>query len=99
MQIIELSDGAASCHVVVPGTYQGEAMTGATALDAALECAWASDYFDRESGGEYHRRAMYPLELLAISFDGYSISHTVREWRMIYDGIIREPVIISQSEH
>ena len=99
MKIVFISDGAAFCNIVVPGVYRGEVMDERSALDAALNCAFAHDYFDRECAGEYERRIRSPSEVIRINFEGHHIAHTTGEWILIYDDIIREPVIISQSEY
>lgn len=97
--IVYLSDGAATCDVIVPGLYQGNLVGSAEALDLALDCACAADYFYREHGGEYKRRVRRLDETLTIVFDGHPISHTVRDWCLIYDGMVDCPRIIGQSEY
>jgi len=99
MKIVFISDGAAFCNIVVPGVYRGEVMDERAALDAALSCAFDHEYFDPDLGGEYERRVRSANEVLRINFEGHHIAHTTAEWTQIYEGIVREPVIISQSEY
>ena len=99
MKIVFISDGVAFCNVAVPGVYRGELMDDHSARDAALSCAFSCDYFERESGEEYQSHVRSSREVLRIDFGGHHITHTIGEWAHIYDGVVNEPVIISQSEY
>lgn len=99
MLILKLDNGAASCHVMMPGFYDGKLMDGEDGRQAAMDHAIACEYFDASDRANIAAIPIRGDAKVGITWDCGKIVHTAEEWCAIYDCIIREPTIICQSEY
>jgi len=90
--IYKLNDGSASCHIICNWQPQMR--------DKILNTPGLSDYFEQDFEDDTMENIdITPLkdnEKLKIHFDGVVISHTCKEWQLIYG---QKQGIVAQSEY
>ena len=95
MKIIRLDKYGVYCYVLVPRSKDEN-----DAFSIAIDTAFKSEYFDPDDTMKIERNEIHGETELEIDTGNCLISHTVREWLAIYEGVgIREPVIICQSDY
>lgn len=87
--IVYLDDGGATMHVYI----------GRVCLDPVSDAiSYAvGEYY--EDGEFVNGRIMKSDEKISVNFDGNVITHTVKEWNDIYEGVTNKPFAICQSEY